>query len=352
METKIIKINEDNYFDKIFNYPAKLLKEGGLVAFPTETVYGLGANAFDAEAIQEIFKVKQRPSDNPLIVHIANIRDLDGLVTDVSNTAKKIINKFWPGPLTLIFNKREEIPNAVTAGMDTIAVRMPSNKIARKLIELAGVPVAAPSANLSGKPSPTTVEHVIYDLQGSIGCIIDGGPCEVGLESTVLDLTGDVPTILRPGGVTYDALKEVLEEVALDPSLEDEEATPKSPGMKYTHYSPEADVYIIEVDHGFNAQGVKEINKLIKNKFGDYKVGVLATDEYKEDYISEHTISLGSRQEMDRIANQLFYALRKFDEMEVEIVLAESFEQKGIGHAIMNRLKKSAGFKIFEVLSE
>ena len=265
METKIIRIDKDNYFNKILNYPAKVIQEGGLVAFPTETVYGLGANALEEEAIYKIFEAKGRPADNPLIVHIANINELDMLVEEYSGLVKKVISKFWPGPLTIVFKKKDIIPEIVTAGLDTIAVRMPSSKIARKLIEMAGVPIAAPSANLSGKPSPTTVLHVIDDLTGKVDCIIDGGNCEVGLESTVLDLSTDIPTILRPGCVTYEELQEVLPDIVFDSALSDSAITPKSPGMKYVHYSPDADVYILECDI-INTEERLEINRIVKER--------------------------------------------------------------------------------------
>jgi L-threonylcarbamoyladenylate synthase len=351
METKIIKINNKNLKDQLA-LPAAILKDGGTVAFPTETVYGLGANALDEKAIKKIFEAKGRPSDNPLIVHIATVEALKPLVKDIDRRTQAVIDHFWPGPLTIILDKSDQVPAAVTAGLNTVAVRMPSNVIANTLIALADVPVAAPSANLSGKPSPTDAKHVILDLEGRVDCIVDGGPCDVGLESTVLDLTDEQPMILRPGGITKEALEVVLGEVKVDQSLEqksDELMQPKSPGMKYTHYSPEAEVYIIETEKNFDSSGVQAINQLIREKFKDYKVGVMATDEYFDQYSCDVKISLGSRTDMKTIANTLFSTLREFDALGVDIVLSESFESTGIGHAIMNRLKKSAGFKIFKL---
>ncbi|MDM8533838.1 L-threonylcarbamoyladenylate synthase [Clostridiaceae bacterium HSG29] len=348
METKIIRIDKDNYFNKILNYPAKVLSEGGLVAFPTETVYGLGANALDEEALFKIFEAKGRPADNPLIVHIANIDELDRLVEEYGLLEKKVISKFWPGPLTIVFKKKDIVPEIVTAGLDTVAIRMPSSKIARKLIELANVPVAAPSANLSGKPSPTVVNHVIEDLTGKVECIIDGGNCEVGLESTVLDLSGEIPTILRPGGVTYEKLLEVIPNVVFDEALINKDMTPKSPGMKYVHYSPDAEVYILECDD-LNNQKIFEINSLIKEKFNNKKIGFMGSRQFVKKFKNNFTVSLGNKEDLNEIASNLFNALRKFDEHDVEVVISESFSNEGMGLAIMNRLNKSAGYKTIKI---
>jgi len=348
METKIIRIDKDNYFNKILNYPAKILNEGGLVAFPTETVYGLGANALDEEALLKIFEAKGRPADNPLIVHIANIDELDMLVKDYGLLEKKVISKFWPGPLTIVFKKKDIVPEIVTAGLDTVAIRMPSSKIARKLIELANIPVAAPSANLSGKPSPTIVNHVIEDLTGKVDCIIDGGNCEVGLESTVLDLSGEVPTILRPGGVTYELLLEVIPNVVFDEALTNKDMIPKSPGMKYVHYSPDAEVYILECDD-LNNQKISEINSLIKEKFINKKIGFMGSRQFVKKFKGDFTVSLGNKEDLNEIASNLFNALRKFDEHDVEVVISESFKNEGMGVAIMNRLNKSAGYKTIKI---
>lgn len=344
METKIIKIDQENYFNKILNYPAKVLKEGGLVAFPTETVYGLGCNALDEEAVSKIFEVKGRPGDNPLIIHISEIEMLDNLVKDYSGIVKKVISKFWPGPLTIVFKSSDLVPSCVTAGLETVAVRMPSNAIAQKLIEIADVPVAAPSANLSGKPSPTSAKHVIDDLSGKIECIIDGGDCEVGLESTVLDMSSDLPTILRPGGVTIEELRKVIPSVIYDEALKNLEMIPKSPGMKYVHYSPEAEVYILE-NFDYSPGKIKYIEGIIEKDFSDKKIGFMGSRTFIKSFDKHYGISLGDQNDFNQIASNLFRALRAFDDEGIEVVISESFELIGVGHAIMNRLRKSAGYK-------
>ena len=344
METKIINIDHENYFNKILNYPAKVLKEGGLVAFPTETVYGLGCNALDEDAITKIFEVKGRPGDNPLIVHISEIEMLDSLVKDYSGIVKKVISKFWPGPLTIVFKSSDLVPSSVTAGLDTVAIRVPSNAIAQKLIEIADVPVAAPSANLSGKPSPTSAKHVIDDLSGKIECIIDGGDCKVGLESTVLDMSSDQPTILRPGGVTIEELRNVIPSVIYDEALKNLELIPKSPGMKYVHYSPEAEVYILE-NFDYSPGSIEKIEEIIKNDFLDKKIGFMGSKSFVKYFDNHYGISLGDENDFNQIASNLFRALRSFDDQSVDIVISESFELIGVGHAIMNRLRKSAGYK-------
>jgi len=344
METKIIKIDQENYFNKILNYPAKVLKEGGLVAFPTETVYGLGCNALDEEAITKIFEVKGRPGDNPLIIHISEIEMLDALVKDYSGIVKKVISKFWPGPLTIVFKSSALVPSIVSAGLDTVAVRMPSNAIAQKLIEIAGVPIAAPSANLSGKPSPTSAKHVIDDLSGKIECIIDGGDCQVGLESTVLDMSSDHPTILRPGGITIEELRKVIPTVIYDEALKNLELTPKSPGMKYVHYSPEAEVFILE-NFDYSPEKIKNIEEIIEKEFSDKKVGFMGSKSFVKVFNNHFCISLGDENDFDQIASNLFRTLRAFDDNDVDVVISESFELIGVGHAIMNRLRKSAGYK-------
>lgn len=249
--TKIVRINKNDPEIELIDFAANVIREGGLVAFPTETVYGIGANSFNEEAVKKIFIAKGRPQDNPLIVHIAELEQIYDLVEDVPQKAKTLMKKFWPGPLTLIFKKSEKVPYVNTAGMDTVAIRMPSNPIAHLLIKRAEVPISAPSANVSGKPSPTDASHVIEDLYGKVDVIIDGGKCDVGVESTVLDLTEKVPVILRPGAVTLEMLKEVIGNVEVDPSLlkkPKEDLKPKSPGMKYKHYSPNAEVYIVTGD--------------------------------------------------------------------------------------------------------
>jgi L-threonylcarbamoyladenylate synthase len=318
------------------------------VIFPTETVYGLGANALSAEAAKAIFKAKGRPSDNPLIVHISSIDMLLYVIGEkLSDKAKLLMVKFWPGPLTLIFKKSSVIPMEVTAGLNTVAVRMPDNQIALELIKQSSLPIAAPSANISGKPSPTKAEHVIADMNGRVDVILAGSSSRVGLESTVLDLTGEVPTILRPGGVTYEELKELLGEVEIDKGLVGKGTIPKAPGMKYTHYAPEADMTIIR---GKLDAVEKEIQRLAQESHAQgKKVGILATDETKGSYKADMVISMGSRENMYTAAATIFDALREFDKQKVDIIFAEALSEEDIGMAVMNRMKKAAGFNIIEV---
>lgn len=346
METKIINIINEN--DKALIEAAKILREGGTVAFPTETVYGLGANALDSAAISQIFVAKGRPDDNPLIVHIADKSELNNLVIDISREANLLMNEFWPGPLTLIFNKGSQVADTVTAGLDTLAVRIPSNRIANKLIELSGVPVAAPSANISGKPSPTDGKHVIEDLDGKVNCIITSKQSDVGLESTILDMTQTPPMLLRPGGITVEAIEEIIGEICIDPALEEkleEGIRPKAPGMKYTHYSPKAEVIVIS---GNSAKVSDKINQL-KEIYNDKKIGIMCTDETLINYNDAVCISLGSKTAMNEVASNLFRVLREFDDFGVDIVLAEGYDTVGMGKAIMNRLNKAAGFNIIKV---
>ncbi|QZY57386.1 L-threonylcarbamoyladenylate synthase [Crassaminicella profunda] len=349
METKVYEINPESIEKDELKAPAEVLKNGGTVAFPTETVYGLGANALDEKAVKKIFEAKGRPSDNPLIVHISKIEEIDPLVEEIPENAKKIMEKFWPGPITIILKRSHRIPDVITAGLDTVAIRMPSHPIANKLIEMSGVPVAAPSANLSGKPSPTKAEHVIHDLKGKVDVIISGGSCEVGLESTVVDATGSIPMILRPGGVTKEHLEEIFEKVEVDQAIEEGgmDLIPKSPGMKYTHYSPKAEVVIIA---GAVEKVVEEINQLKKEKEKlGLRVGIMCTDETKKSYKEGVVISMGSRKDVATIANSLFATLRQFDEKEVDIIYAESIEQKLLGHAVMNRMIKAAGHHVIKI---
>lgn len=350
IETKIIDIDKENIDIDELRYGAEILKNGGTVTFPTETVYGLGANALDESAVKKIFEAKGRPSDNPLIIHIAKADDINELVRDLPQKAEKLISEFWPGPLTLIFKKSSIVPKIVTGGLDTVAIRMPAHPIANLLIELAKVPVAAPSANISGKPSPTKEKHVINDLKGRVDAIICGGDTAVGVESTVLDITSDTPMILRPGGVTKEDLEKVIGRIDVDPALQKtkgSELIPKSPGMKYTHYSPNADVILIS---GSLDNVTDNIERIRKNKEDEgFKVGIMTTDETKDKYEGGTIISLGSRARLESIAANLFKALREFDEIDVDIILSETFDEKGIGQAIMNRLMKAAGYNVLKV---
>ncbi|MBN2898203.1 MAG: threonylcarbamoyl-AMP synthase [Clostridia bacterium] len=350
MDTKIIKIDEADYDKSLLRLAAEALAEGGTVAFPTETVYGIGANALDETAIKKIFKAKGRPSDNPLIVHVTSVEAVKTLVEEISPVAQKLMDAFWPGPLTIIFRKSVVVPESVTAGLDTVAIRMPSHPIARDLIDQSGVPVAAPSANLSGKPSPTSGEHVIEDLNGRVDYIVVGDQTEVGLESTVVDATGDTVMILRPGGVTREALEKVVPVVCVDPAIEghqEEKLVPRSPGMKYTHYAPEAEVLLIQ---GQEVPMVEMIqNMCVRLGNSGKRVGIMTCDEHLEDYNCGVVISLGSRQNLEEVAQNLFKTLRDFDAHGVDIILAEVFDEHGMGSAVMNRLRKAAGNQVIEV---
>jgi L-threonylcarbamoyladenylate synthase len=350
LKTEIIKIDSSNIeMDKIA-YAADVIRSGGLVAFPTETVYGLGANALDQEAVKKIFKAKGRPADNPLIVHISDKSEVNRLVTGMPPDAPRLMETFWPGPLTLVMKKSEIVPHIITAGLDSVAVRMPSHPVAMALIAESGTPVAAPSANTSGKPSPTMPEHVIEDMSGKVEIIIEAGSTNVGLESTVLDLTVVPPVILRPGGITPAQLLEVLKEVDVDPGLFSNNIKgipPKSPGVKYRHYSPKADVMVVE---GELDMVVEKINRLIKeHSQNNLKIGVLATEETKNRYFGVEVISAGSRNRPETIASNLFRALREFDNRQVDLILAEAVESSGIGFAIMNRLDKASGNKVIRL---
>jgi L-threonylcarbamoyladenylate synthase len=350
LQTKVIKIDKDNIDLAKIREAANVIRKGGLVAFPTETVYGLGANALDETAVNKIFTAKGRPSDNPLIVHISDRKSLSAIVKSIPENALILMDKFWPGPLTIILKKSPGIPRIITAGLDSVAVRMPAHPIALALINESGLPVAAPSANISGRPSPTDASHVIEDLMGKVDIIIDGGSTSVGLESTVLDLTATPLTILRPGGVTKRRISDALggtEIISVSKTSEDLSSVPKSPGMKYIHYSPKAKVIIID---GEISKIVEKINELI----GEYSnknltTGVLATKQTKDLYNTSMVISLGDRTRPETIAGNLFHALREFDRRNVDIIFAESIDKTGIGTAIMNRLSNAAGHNIIIV---
>ncbi len=315
---------------------AQCIRNGGLVVFPTETVYGLGADALNDEAVSAIFAAKGRPADNPLIVHIADKKDIYKLASCVSQTAKMLIEAFFPGSLTLIVKKSDIIGGVVTAGLDTVAVRMPSNPIANELIRKSGCFIAAPSANLSGSPSPTVVRHVVEDMNGRVDYIIDGGSSEIGLESTVVDVSGDVAEILRPGKITYEQLKELVPDIRLGSGILEETDKPKSPGMKYKHYSPKADVTVV--------CGKKDnVRRYITEKINaESDCGVLT---YKGgSYDGAFVIDAGNN--MEEYGVSLFYNLRLFDENGVHTVYAEFADEGGVGLAVKNRLFKSAGYKV------
>lgn len=326
-----------------------ILKRGGLVAFPTETVYGLGANALDKTAAKRIYRAKGRPSDNPLIVHIADWEDIFLIAREVPEQAKKLADAFWPGPLTMILKKTDAVPTATTGGLDTVAVRMPDHEIARALIRAGGGYVAAPSANTSGRPSPTTAQHVADDMDGRIEMIIDGGPSGIGLESTIVDLTEGTPVILRPGYINEQMLGQVLGCVETDRALisDDDNIRPKAPGMKYRHYAPKASLFIVE---GETERVRQKINEMaMQYALRGERVGVIGTDESLGYYREGIVKSIGSRMDEISIAQHLYAILRDFDELDVSAIYSESFQTPQMGQAIMNRLIKAAGHQIINV---
>ena len=351
MDTRIIKTDKDQIETKDLELVIEVLRAGGLVAFPTETVYGLGADALNPEASRRIYEAKGRPSDNPLIIHISQVEDLEELAEDIPEAAYKLASVFWPGPLTMILNKKACVPQATTGGLSTVAIRLPAHKLARTLIKSSGVYVAAPSANLSGRPSPTRAEHVIQDLKGKVDVIIDGGRAALGLESTIVDLTGEIPVILRPGCITKAMLEHVLGRVQYDPAIlqgkPDENLKPKAPGMKYRHYAPEGCLTIYE---GRIANVIREINRKAKElEAAGRSVGIIATCETEKEYLYGTVKTIGSRKDEDSIAAGLYATLRDFDEEKTEYILTESFADNNLGQAIMNRLLKAAGYRVVRV---
>ena len=352
MKTILEKIDKNQNNTDIIREAGRILKEGGLVAFPTETVYGLGADALNEDAAKKIYAAKGRPSDNPLIIHITNMKALEKIVSEVPEKAVKVAEKYWPGPLTMIFNKSDIVPYGTTGGLDTVAVRMPVDAIAREVIDAGGGYIAAPSANTSGRPSPTTAQHVAEDLTGRVDMIVDGGAVEIGVESTILDMTVEPPMILRPGAITKEMFEEVIGEVTIDRTLirPDSKQVPKAPGMKYRHYAPKADLSIVE---GAEEEVVRCINRLTEEAVcKGMKVGVIATDETKERYAHADVLSIGSREEEETIAHHLYEVLRDFDDDRVDVIYSEAFYTPKMGQAIMNRLLKAAGHKIINAQEE
>lgn len=352
MRTLVITQDENRIDEQEIARAGEIILNGGLVAFPTETVYGLGGDGLNPNSSRKIYEAKGRPSDNPLIIHIYRMEDLEILVKEIPESAKKLAEAFWPGPLTMILPKADVVPKETTGGLDTVAVRMPSHKVALAFIKAAGGFVAAPSANLSGKPSPTLAKYVLEDMDGRIDMIIDGGDIAIGLESTIVDLTGDVPMILRPGYITLEMLKDVLGEVTMDPTLMDGDCKerPKAPGMRYRHYAPKGDMLIIE---GEPEKVVVEINTLVKESHQKgYKTGVIATVENAEKYRADVVKVVGNRGDDTAIAASLYRILREFDDEEVDAIYSESFAADGIGQAIMNRLLKAAGHKYIKIQEE
>lgn len=327
---------------------AQILKRGGLLGIPTETVYGLGANGLDPQAVENIFKAKGRPQDNPLILHIPDVGWLDRYCRNVPESAYALASAFWPGPLTMILERKPIVPDVVTAGLETVGMRCPAHALCRKIIAAADVPVAAPSGNTSGRPSPTTAAHMLEDMEGKIDAIMEGGPCTVGVESTIIDLTCTPPRLLRPGGITLEQLREVLGEVDVDAAvtriLKDGEK-PRAPGMKYRHYAPQAPVTVITGDPAKSAAYIAA--------HAQPTDGIICFHEYMERFTRDagtrHVMDLGPAGDKEEQARHIFDALRRFDHTDVTAIWAQCPDSSGIGLAIANRLNKAAGFHIIEV---
>lgn len=335
--------------EKVLETAGEILKSGGLVAFPTETVYGLGADGLNEDASKKIYAAKGRPSDNPLIIHITNMDALEKIVKEVPEVARIVAEKYWPGPLTMIFKKADCVPYGTTGGLDTVAVRMPVHEVARAVIDAGGGYIAAPSANTSGRPSPTTADHVKEDLSGKIEMIVDGGPVDIGVESSILDVTVEPPMILRPGAITKEMLEDLIGEVAVDQTLikPDSKIVPKAPGMKYRHYAPKADLTIVE---GCVENVIDSINHLADEKIKEgFKVGIIGTEESVNKYVQGDIKCVGTREDETTIANHLYGILREFDTDKVDYIFSESFDKDGIGSAVMNRLLKAAGHHVLHV---
>lgn len=351
METKFVQIREDSQElteeeEANLRQAAEIIRKGGLVAFPTETVYGLGGDALNPQSSRKIYAAKGRPSDNPLIIHISRFEDIRRIVKQLPETAIKIADAFWPGPLTMILPKADIVPPETTGGLDTVAVRFPSHPIAQKLIVCSGGYIAAPSANASGKPSPTAAKYVCEDMDGRIDMIIDGGEVGIGLESTIIDLTVEPPRILRPGYVTQEMLDRVLGKVDIDVTIikPDSGQAPKAPGMKYRHYAPAGRLVIVEGEPG---QVVAYINRHAEeDRRKGEKTGVIGTTEVLEQYRADVVKCIGNREAEEDIARNLFSILRELDDEKVMSIYSESFPAEGLGQAIMNRLLKAAGHKI------
>lgn len=349
MDTIVYRIANTIEDDKAIQTAGKIIKQGGLVAFPTETVYGLGGDALNPDSSRKIYAAKGRPSDNPLIIHICKLEDIDKIISVFPDQAKKLAQEFWPGPLTMVLPKSDMVPKETTGGLDTVAVRMPVDPIALSFIEAAGGYVAAPSANVSGRPSPTSSRYVEEDMYGRIEMIIDGGDVEIGLESTIVDLTGKVPMLLRPGRITLEMLKEILGEVEVDKTILAGNAAgrPKAPGMKYKHYAPKGELTIIA---GESQAVVKKINELaVRGMQQGEKIGIIGTEENISFYQGHSIKSVGKRDDEVSIAKHLYRILREFDDEGITLIYSESFSAGGMGQAIMNRLLKAAGHQIVYV---
>lgn len=349
METIVSKITHTTEDNAIISKAGEIIRAGGLVAFPTETVYGLGGDALNPEASGKIYVAKGRPSDNPLIIHICKLEDITKIVSIFPERAKRLAQEFWPGPLTMVLPKADIVPKQTTGGLDTVAVRMPVDPTALAFIEAAGGYVAAPSANVSGRPSPTDAKYVIEDMEGRIEMILDDGAVEIGLESTIVDLTGEIPMLLRPGFITLKMLEDVLGQVDVDKTILDGDCLdkPKAPGMKYKHYAPKGELTIVT---GEADAVICEINTFSAEMDGrGEKVGIIATDETKDFYHAHSIKSVGMRDDEVSIAKNLYRILREFDDEGITVIYSESFAKGGIGQAIMNRLLKAAGHRILHV---
>ncbi len=349
-KTAVFKVNPEQPDVNVVRAAAAIIKKGGLVAFPTETVYGLGADALNAEAVLAMFAAKNRPLDNPPIVHVADESDVFKLTEAVSAKAEALIESFWPGPLTLVFQRSNLVPDVTTAGLETIAVRMPSHKVALALVRESGTPIAAPSANLAGKPSPTTAQHVFEDLNGRIDAILDSGAAKIGVESTVLDVSVDPPMLLRPGGMPLEALRKAIGEVKLHPFITATSEIPvekaRSPGMRHRHYAPKARVILVEGVVPAVMANIKQLTSACWLE--DKRVGVLATDETAWAYEADVVKSMGSRRNLDAMAANLFRLLREFDQDNLDVIIAEGVPTDGLGLAVMNRLRKASGYNIIK----
>ncbi|MEM2099303.1 MAG: L-threonylcarbamoyladenylate synthase [Candidatus Bathyarchaeia archaeon] len=347
-QTLLIKVNPQKPETEKIQTAAAYIKKGGLVAFPTETVYGLGADALNPQAVLALFEAKKRPLDNPPIIHVAKTDEVYKLATQVTAKAEKLMQEFWPGPLTLVFHHSHIIPKVTVAGLATVAIRMPSHPVALALIESSGCPIAAPSANLAGKPSPTSAKHVFDDLNGRIDAILDGGVTHIGVESTVVDVSVDPPMLLRPGGTSFENIRKVVDNVRLHPFVTAEKevaiSIARSPGMRHKHYAPNAKVIVVEGSVTAVTEKVREL--IVDYKRKTCKVGVLATDETVAVYEADVVKSFGSRFNIEGIARNLFRLLREFDAENVDVIIAEGIPAEGIGLAVMNRLRKASGYNI------
>ena len=351
VETIVRTLDREHPDKNILQQAGDIIKHGGLVAFPTETVYGLGADGLQEQAARKIYEAKGRPSDNPLILHIAEVESIKELAIDIPDGAYALAETFWPGPLTMILKKSNKVPYGTTGGLDTVAIRMPKDEIALGLIRASGCYIAAPSANTSGRPSPTMAKHVLEDMEGKVEMILDGGQVGIGIESTIVDLTSGHPMILRPGYITKEMLEQVLGPVTIDSAIlaknQDKNFKPKAPGMKYKHYAPKGDLTIFKGDI---QKVVAHINQLTKAKLSEGEtVGIIATEETRDLYTNGIVRTIGSRRDEASIAHGLYAVLRDFDDLQVSVIYGESFEEDGFGQAIMNRLLKAAGYQIVQI---